>query len=314
MNQFGKISVIVPVYNVEKYLRQCLDSILSQTYKNLELIAVDDGSTDNSGLILDEYRLKDSRVIVAHQSNQGVSVARNNGLDLATGNYVAFVDADDYIHSEIYEKLITILEDNNADISICTRRRVYQDGTIENFIGGGYLKVFASHEIKMDLFHSQYDWANPFNKVYVRRIIENLRFPVDIRYGEDLYLAADIWRGVNKAVYLDEGLYYYRYNPTSASFTLGKNKLIDRINATEHAFEYVIEECPQNIPFVFDLQFGAYVAAYEQGENKRYFIKEYRKWFVKHFKICKKSMKGWLFYFSPYIFRLMRNRKESKDE
>lgn len=165
----------------------------------------------------------------------------------------------------------------------------------------------------MDSFHSQYDWVNPFNKIYIRKIIEKLRFPEGIKYGEDLYLAADIWRNVRKAVYIDEGLYYYRYNPSSASFTLGKSKLIDRIIATEHALEYVTEECPQNIPFVFDLQFGAYVAAYEQGGDKKRFIKEYRKWIKKHFEICRRSMKAWLFYFSPQLYKLMRDRRRNQN-
>lgn len=137
MTESKKISVIVPVYNVGEYLRQCVDSILSQTYSNLEIIAVNDGSTDGSGAILDEYREKDIRLIAIHQENQGVSAARNKGLDVATGDYIAFVDADDYIHPEMYEKLVKALEDNQADISFCTRKRVYQNGTTESFSGGG---------------------------------------------------------------------------------------------------------------------------------------------------------------------------------
>ena len=101
----SKISVIVPVYNVEQYLPQCLDSIINQTYKNLEIICVDDGSPDNSGKILDEYAKKDKRIKVIHQENQGVSVARNTGLDNATGKYIGFVDPDDWIEADYYETL-----------------------------------------------------------------------------------------------------------------------------------------------------------------------------------------------------------------
>ena len=106
-----KISVIVPIYNTEKYLKRCFDSILSSTYENLEVILVDDGSPDNSGKICDEYAARDSRIRVIHKKNGGLSSARNAGLDIATGDYVTFVDSDDYIASDIYEKLVACMID-----------------------------------------------------------------------------------------------------------------------------------------------------------------------------------------------------------
>ena len=124
------ISVIVPVYNVEKYLRQCLDSVLAQTYRELEIILVDDGSTDGSGAICDEYATRDSRIKVVHQQNGGLSSARNAGLDLATGEYVAFVDSDDYIHETMLELLYQALVENNADTVICNFERVDEKGDV----------------------------------------------------------------------------------------------------------------------------------------------------------------------------------------
>ena len=104
----NKISIIIPVYQVEKYIKRCLDSILSQTYSNLEIILIDDGSRDMSGKICDEYTIKDSRIKVIHQDNAGVSVARNKGLDICTGDYVTFVDSDDFLEPLMYEKMMEL--------------------------------------------------------------------------------------------------------------------------------------------------------------------------------------------------------------
>lgn len=114
-----KVSVIVPVYNVENYIRKCLDSIISQTLKDIEIILVDDGSEDNSGKICDEYAEKDSRIIVIHQKNNGLSNARNTGLNIASGEYIGFVDSDDYIKSEMYSEMYQTAEKTDADMVLC---------------------------------------------------------------------------------------------------------------------------------------------------------------------------------------------------
>ena len=113
------ISIIIPVYNVEKYLNKCLNSVIEQTYKNIEVILIDDGSTDNSGKICDEYAKNDIRIKIIHQQNGGVSTARNNGLEHATGKYITFVDSDDYIEKEMIETMAKKIMKKNADIVIC---------------------------------------------------------------------------------------------------------------------------------------------------------------------------------------------------
>ena len=113
------ISVIVPVYNVEKYLVQCINSILNQTIKNLEIILVDDGSLDNSGKICDEFSKKDDRIVAIHKENNGLSSARNAGLEIANGNYIGFVDSDDWLDEHMYEILLKLIKENNSDISCC---------------------------------------------------------------------------------------------------------------------------------------------------------------------------------------------------
>ena len=119
-----KISIIIPVYNVETYIHKCIGSVLAQTYRNIEVILVDDGSPDNSGIICDEYAKKDKRVIVIHKKNGGLSDARNAGIDAATGDYIVFVDSDDYIAPDMIEKLYETQKRNNADITVCGYRWV----------------------------------------------------------------------------------------------------------------------------------------------------------------------------------------------
>lgn len=122
------ISVIIPVYNVEQYLRRCLDSVVAQTYQNLEIICVDDGSVDHSGKICDQYAARDARIKVIHQENQGLSAARNRGLDAAEGEYIAFVDSDDYILEDMYKKMLDKLLDYNVDLCVCQWQYEFSDG------------------------------------------------------------------------------------------------------------------------------------------------------------------------------------------
>ena len=114
-----KISIIIPIYNVKEYLKRCVDSVLNQSYKNIEVILIDDGSTDGSEKICDEYAKKDKRVVVVHQKNSGVSASRNKGIELATGKYIGFVDSDDYIHKDMFEKLYNSLISTSSSISMC---------------------------------------------------------------------------------------------------------------------------------------------------------------------------------------------------
>ena len=122
------ISVIIPVYNVEKYLHRCLDSVIAQTYQNIEIICVDDGSIDESGRICNQYAVRDARIKVIHQENQGLSAARNRGLDAAEGEYIAFVDSDDYILEDMYKKMLDKLLNYNVDLCVCQWQYEFSDG------------------------------------------------------------------------------------------------------------------------------------------------------------------------------------------
>lgn len=199
------ISVIVPVYNVEKYLDKCIQSILGQTYSNLEVLLIDDGSTDSSGAICDKYAAQDSRVRVFHKPNGGVSSARNLGLDNARGEWVGWVDSDDYISADMYEKLYTTATSKNADIA-------YGSYVCKNSV------EMPSDLISVPDFISQYlcCFMNPLWITLTRkRLYDNIKFDEDANIGEDLLVTAKMYYYAEKRVKVPNAVYYYRENISS---------------------------------------------------------------------------------------------------
>ncbi|MBQ9730331.1 MAG: glycosyltransferase [Clostridia bacterium] len=235
------ISVIVPVYNVEKYLSECVDSILRQTYQNLEVILVDDGSTDNSGAICDEYAKKDSRIKVFHKENGGLSSARNYGLDRMHGDYVAFVDSDDYIADTMYEELIKKCLEYGADITACGFTRFYEDGKEEHryaffegecFIGKDFDRL-ADYGPYKDLV------VVAWNKLYKSCVFNQIRYPAG-KLHEDEFIIFDLLGKIKKFVFLYKSLYRYRVRENSITSTFNLNRL-DGVEAAliqcDRAFE-----------------------------------------------------------------------------
>lgn len=212
------VSVIIPVYNVEKYLRRCLDSVVRQTYADLEIILINDGSEDGSGLICDEYAKKDARIKVLHKQNAGVSAARNDGLDMATGEYVMFIDSDDYVLANCIETLASVAIKNNAEV-----------------VGGGAAKFKDEKEIQTpectDLqsrvlklaFHVAVEkyavWHYVWVKLYKKSFLNDKRFSMSLRFGEDAFfnlcLCAEQLTEVN-AYFIDFPFYWYYQRNDSA--------------------------------------------------------------------------------------------------
>ena len=202
-----ELSIIVPVYKTEKYLPKCIDSILSQTFTDFELILIDDGSPDRCGEICDEYAAKDGRIIVIHQENRGVSAARNAGLDIARGEYIGFVDSDDWIEPEMYKVLVESCVNNKSDISMCGINYYSDSGCYirSDFINDGTL---YKEELIRTLFESPNKVGGYcLNKLITKRVIGDTRFPDRIRMAEDwvfLFLCfcnCYIARHENKAYY-----------------------------------------------------------------------------------------------------------------
>lgn len=209
------ISVIVPVYNVEKYLDRCIESIVSQTYKNLEIILVDDGSPDNCPKMCDEWAKKDDRIIVIHKDNGGVSSARNAALDIATGDYIGFIDSDDYVSKRYFEILINNLKKYDADICCCN---FYVTDSYSVIDKSKYkFKICKKNQILINYFKDDFVGPSVHCKIYSSKIIENLRFDTNISIGEDYVFNYYVFNCSNCVLQIDENLYYYNLNENSVT-------------------------------------------------------------------------------------------------
>ena len=208
------VSVIVPVYRAEDFLARCVDSIVGQTYPHIELILVNDGSPDNCGVLCDEYARGDSRVRVIHQQNAGVSVARNNALDQCSGEYITFVDADDYIDTSLIAALVDSAESQQADILLFDHYEI-ADGEQQLFVNNWRAGI-TTEEIKRGIVNDDIFNA-PWGKFFRRAVWDGLRFPVNAVY-EDLFIMPSVFAKAKLAAYvpLQQGGYYYnRENPHS---------------------------------------------------------------------------------------------------
>lgn len=203
-----KISIIVPVYNVEEYLPKCLDSLINQTLKDIEIICINDGSTDSSGEILEKYSKKDSRLKVITQSNQGVSAARNNGVEIAKGEYIGFVDSDDWVDADFYEKLYTTAKQYSADIAAADMVRV-KHGKIRKFFNFNETRISDNFIEKLKLCNAP-DFSYTCNKIYKTDAVKknNLRFEHGMNYEDIIYTAQALYY-LNKLVTVPGTNYYY---------------------------------------------------------------------------------------------------------
>lgn len=239
-----KISVIVPVYNVEKYIKQCLESILNQTYKNLEIIIVDDGTKDSSGKICDEISKSDSRIKVIHQENQGLSGARNTGLKNTTGEYITFVDSDDYIGNKMFEKMLSTLKTNNADIVEC--------GTIYCDEEGNYIKENTKNKIEIyekdiqmkELIFSGNITTMSCGKLYKKDLLKNFEFPIG-KYHEDTFTTYKLLHNSQKIIILNQGFYHYRQVYGSIMNSNFNIKHLDSIEAVLERSKFIEKYYPQ---------------------------------------------------------------------
>ncbi len=240
MKRSPLISVIVPVYKVEDYLLPCIDSILAQTYQNLEIILVDDGSPDNCGKICDEYAKKDKRIVVLHKENGGLSDARNAGLDICKGEYISFVDSDDLIHHQFIEKLYENIITSDADLVYCAVTKFLNKEDIYSAID---THVHCSNTVVFDkpaifdelLFEhlSFYEHVVAWNKLYKRKLWDVLRYPKG-RIHEDEFVIHHIFDLCEKVIFIDSHLYFYRQRQDSIMFaTRTVKQILDKYAAFE---------------------------------------------------------------------------------
>lgn len=235
------ISIIIPVYNVEQFLPKCLDSVISQTYRNLEIILIDDGSTDRSGIICDEYKLKDNRIKVIHQGNQGIGCVRNIGLKECRGDFVGFVDSDDYIKPEMFFILHEELLKYKAEIACCASYRVEIDNKLrvcyDNFQDK---KVYCDDEVFEKYLECHFGYML-WNKLFKTDIVKNIDFP-NTKIGEDLWFLIQTFYLTQKVVCINEPLYYYVKRSSSLTETTKKLdyvKNIELFEITKNIFSFI---------------------------------------------------------------------------
>lgn len=230
-----KISIIVPVYKVELYLRQCIDSIITQTYKNLEIILVDDGSPDDCGAICNEYAEHDNRIIVIHKENGGLSDARNAGLDIAKGNYIGFVDSDDWIEPDMYESLYNNLVDNDADIACCGYYESYVNENIFHVLFEETILLSKEQAMKESFFYKRVSVC-AWDKLYKKDIFMNIRYPFG-KIHEDEFVILDIFSQADKVIVSTVPKYYYRQRNGSIIQQPYTAKKLHVIEAFEHKLQ-----------------------------------------------------------------------------
>lgn len=248
------ISVIVPVYKVEEYLEQCILSICNQSYKNLEILLVDDGSPDQCPAICDKWAKKDARIRVIHKKNGGLSDARNVGIEYASGKYIAFVDSDDWIDTNLYELLLYEMQKNNAQIAACKIIKAYEEHFEEQKIISSQ-KVFSCEEALQTLLRGQDFCAVAWNKLYRRDIIGDIRFPVG-KLHEDEFFTYRVISHASKLILVSEGIYYYRQRPGSIMDTWSI-KHLDALDAFHERLSFLKENYPN---LYYEDKFNFYMA------------------------------------------------------
>lgn len=213
------VTVAIAVYNDEKYIGACVESVLNQTYEHLQIIIVDDGSTDNSSAIVDQYAADDARVEVIHTENQGVPVARNIGLDRMKGKYLVFIDSDDYIETTMIGRLVPFAEEHELDIVLFGAKYYNHDGTVVDKLPYSETQVLDELEVKSRLYKGDLSVA-VWDKFYHRRVWDNVRFDPKWRRGQDFVLQHQYFYLAHRIGCLAEVLYHYELRRSRGNFTL----------------------------------------------------------------------------------------------
>ena len=235
------VSIIIPIYNIAEYVSLCVDSVLLQTYKEIEIILVDDGSTDASSEICDNYAALDERIRVIHRNNGGLSAARNSGIDIASGEYIYFVDGDDLIHPECIERLLESAVRNNADISSCSTNSFLEEKKIDYSVVGKGETICTGREMCQRLMLGQDSCGViAWNKLYKRYLFDDIRYPEGMVY-EDVATTHRLLFKAEKVVFLKDELAFYRSKRTGSITHSGNKKYRDAIKASRMVIAFFEE-------------------------------------------------------------------------
>ncbi len=237
------ISVIVPIYKVEKYLDRCVNSLINQSYKELEIILVDDGSPDNCPLMCDEWKERDNRIKVIHKENGGLSDARNAGLEIASGEYIGFVDSDDFVTPDMYELLMKSCLENDSDIAVCGVRMVWENGHSQETWTNSENCILNNHEAMQALLEENILKQPVWNRLYRRKSIEGILFPKG-KYHEDVYWSYQVIAKANKVSVIDIPCYYYLQRENSIMGTSFSLKRLDALQGYKERLIYLKQNYP----------------------------------------------------------------------
>lgn len=261
----GLVSIIVPAYNVKSYIERCVDSLLDQTYSELEIILVDDGSTDGTGELCDCMAEKDKRIHVIHQNNQGISAARNAGLDLAGGEYIFFVDSDDWIRKNTIETLMRLREEYQADVVCCGIELIYDSGKAEVFTEVGK-RVCNSKEAVLELMTGATICSVAWNKLYVAKLWKEIRFCIG-KVHEDEFTIYKVIYQAEKTVYTDEVMYEYFQRVSGTMDQIYRNGNLTVIDALRERTDWLTDKGEDHL---------AAVSLLKTVERIKYLYRKYR--------------------------------------
>ncbi len=289
------ITIIVPVYKVEDYLERCIESIINQTYNNLEIILVDDGSPDNCGKICDEYQIRDKRIKVIHKQNGGLSDARNVAIDNAKGELITFIDSDDYVEKDYIELLYKNLQDNNCDISTCSYQCFYDK--VEIGKENEQIIVMNNEEALENMFYQKNTTTSAWGKLYKTKLFKNIRYPKG-KICEDLDTTYKLFAKSKKIVMSACKKYYYLQRTNSIINSKFSIKRMDAIDFATKTVKFINQKHPDILASAYNRLFMEAVFIIIQIPKKEYkdeykqligIIKKYRKEVLKD----KKSKKGY---------------------
>lgn len=290
------ISVVVPVYKAEKYLESCVVSIQKQTYTDIEIILVEDGSPDNCGIICDELAKSDDRIRVIHQKNQGQAVARNVALDISKGEYITFVDSDDTIQPQMLETLITLLKKYDSDIAICGHKVVYEENCTDNrYAEIGDERILFRDELWQEVFGKLNNAV--WNKLYISSKIGELRFPEGMIHGEDLIFNLKYLTKCEKGAVSNLPLYNYLQRQDSVTGSSFSEKKICEIDSKDRALHIIEKYAPEQLinakKYCFRARMNVIRAIYKSKKEKQYLknLDSYRKYIKENYASVKANLR-----------------------
>lgn len=295
------VSIIIPVYNVKEYLSECLESVINQTYRNLEILLVDDGSTDGSSEICDAYAVKDNRIKVIHKTNGGLSDARNKGIELASSEYISFLDSDDVLSLDFFNIMVSYVINENADIVECDYFEFIDTIHHNNF--DATVKIKTGMQALYDLYRVTSKNIIAWGKIYRKKLFDEIRYPVG-KYHEDVFTTYKLFYFAEKVVHLNMPLYYYRKRKGSITSVFCKKRL-DILEACYESNEFFLnhnidslikDNWKMGIGYCFDL--NLFDSEYKKD------IYNHFKYFYRQYKKIQKPKYGFIFEFRTFIFNI----------